>query len=54
MENNLDRFWVSFKQWYLYELPQNNLIKEQFISYDEHDDAKPYLDIDFNFKTQYK
>ena len=48
MENNLDRFWVSFKQWYLYELPQNNLIKEQFISYDEHDDAKPYLDIDFN------
>ena len=39
MENNLDRFWVSFKQWYLYELPQNNLIKEQFIS---------YLDIDFN------
>ena len=40
MENNLDRFWVSFKQWYLYELPQNNLINEQFISYDEHDDAK--------------
>ena len=31
MEKNLDRFWVSFKQWYLYELPQSNLLKEDFI-----------------------
>ena len=48
MEKNLDRFWVSFKQWYLYELPQSNLLKEDFIAYDEWDDAKPYLNIDFN------
>ena len=32
MENNLDRFWVSFKQWYLYELPQKNLIIHIFIA----------------------
>lgn len=34
MEKHLDKFWVSFKQWYLCELPQSNLLKECFIRYD--------------------
>ena len=47
MKNNLNKFWVSFKQWYIYELPQSDLLKECFIGYDNFNYGTYYLDIDF-------
>ncbi|MDB2074512.1 hypothetical protein PMZ66_02720 [Clostridium paraputrificum] len=47
MRNNFNKFFVSFRQWYIYELPQTSILKDAFIRYDNWDGGRYYLDIDY-------
>ena len=51
-DNQLTKFWTSFKMYFENELPYKDYLKSQFIGYNNWDGGVYYLDIDYNY--QYK
>lgn len=52
VDNQLTKFWTSFKMYFENELPYKDYLKSQFIGYDNWDGGVYYLAIDYNY--QYK
>ena len=52
VDNQLTKFWTSFKMYFENELPYKDYLKSQFIGYNNWDGGVYYLDIDYNY--QYK
>lgn len=52
VDNQLTKFWTSFKMYFENELPYKDYLKSQFIGYNNWNGEVYYLDIDYNY--QYK
>lgn len=52
VDNQLTKFWTSFKMYFENELPYKDYLKSQFIGYNNWEGGVYYLDIDYNY--QYK
>lgn len=52
IDNQISKFWTSFKAYFENELPNKSYLKSEFIRYDNWDGGTYYLDIDYDY--QYK
>lgn len=49
-DSQIEKFWTSFKTFFENELPYQDLLKEEYIRYDNWNDGTYYLDINYNYQ----
>lgn len=49
---NIKRFWSSFLLWFENELPSKDLLKDQYIRWDNWNGGTYYLNLDYNYEFQ--
>lgn len=52
IDNQINKFWTSFKAYFEHELPEKDYFKSEFVGSDKENGGVCYLEIDYNY--QYK
>lgn len=50
VNSQIEKFWTSFKTFFENELPNQDLLKEEYIRYDNWNGGTYYLDINYNYQ----
>ena len=49
-DTQIEKFWISFKTYFENKLPYEDLLKEEYIRYDNWDGGTYYIDINYNYQ----